>query len=129
VLDAYPIIGSQHLDLPGKSGEPSAKVRATRRNGIGEQHQRKLTDEFKREAVRLIVTSGRTVRQVAADLGIGKSTLTRWKARFDEAELLSGPHEDVSKELARLRRENETLRQERDLLKKATAFFARETSR
>ena len=96
---------------------------------MGEQHRRKLTDEFKREAVRLIATSGRTVRQVAADLGIGKSTLTRWKAQFDEAELLSGPHEDVSRELARLRRENEILRQERDLLKKATAFFARETSR
>ena len=96
---------------------------------MGEQHRRKLTDEFKREAVRLVATSGRTVRQVAADLGIGKSTLTRWKAQFDEAALLSGPHEDVSQELARLRRENEILRQERDLLKKAAAFFARETSR
>jgi transposase len=96
---------------------------------MSEQHRRKLTDEFKREAVRLVATSGRTVRQVAADLGIGKSTLTRWKTQFDEAELLSGPHEDVSRELARLRRENDILRQERDLLKKATAFFARETSR
>jgi len=96
---------------------------------MSEQHRRKLTEEFKREAVRLVATSGRTVRQVAADLGIGKSTLTRWKARLDEAELLSGPHEDVSRELARLRRENEILRQERDLLKKATAFFARETNR
>jgi transposase len=42
---------------------------------------------------------------------------------------LSGPHDDVGKELARLRKENELLRQERDLLKKATAFFARETNR
>ena len=84
---------------------------------MSEQHRRKLTEEFKREAVRLVATSGRTVRQVAADLGIGKSTLTRWKAQFDEAELLSGPHGDVSRELARRRRENEILRQERDLLK------------
>jgi transposase len=42
---------------------------------------------------------------------------------------MAGPHEDVEKELARLRRENELLRAERDLLKKATAFFAKETSR
>jgi len=42
---------------------------------------------------------------------------------------MAGPHDDVHKELARLRRENELLRAERDLLKKATAFFAKETSR
>ncbi len=42
---------------------------------------------------------------------------------------MAGPHDDVMKELARLRRENELLRAERDLLKKATAFFAKETSR
>ena len=91
--------------------------------------QRNITDEFKREAVRLISTSGRTVAQVAADLGIGKSTLTRWKTQLSEADLLSGPHDDVQKELTRLRHENKILRQERDLLKNATAFFAKETSR
>ena len=89
----------------------------------------KITDEFKREAVRLISTSGRTVAQVAADLGIGKSTLTRWKSQLSEAELLSGPHDDVQKELSRLRHENKILRQDRDLLKNATAFFAKEISR
>ena len=47
-----------------------------------------------------------------------------WKRKLDRAELMAGPHEDVEKELARLRRENELLRAERDLLKKATAFFA-----
>jgi transposase len=87
------------------------------------------TDEFKREAVRLTQTSERTIRQVAEDLGIGFSTLTKWKRKFQEEDLLSGPHDDVTKELARLRKENTYLRQERDLLKKATAFFARETSR
>lgn len=91
--------------------------------------RRRFTDDFKQEAVRLTQTSGRTVSQVAEDLGIGLSTLTRWKCKYHEADLLSGPHDDVEKELARLRRENELLRQERDLLKKATAFFARETSR
>ena len=91
--------------------------------------QRDFTDEFKREAVRLTQTSGRTIRQVADDLGIGLSTLARWRRKHIEADLLSGPHDDVEKELARLRKENELLRQERDLLKKATAFFAKETSR
>jgi transposase len=67
--------------------------------------------------------------QVADDLDMGLSTLTRWNRRYREADLLSGPHEDTTKELARLRKDNELLRQERDLLKKATAFFARETSR
>ena len=69
------------------------------------------------------------ISSVAADLGIGKSTLDRWRRTIEERYLLAGLHEDVNLELARLRRENELLRQERDLLKKATAFFARETSR
>lgn len=90
---------------------------------------RKFTDEFKREAVRLVQTSGRTVGQVAGDLGIGHSTLGKWLTKYREADLLSGPHEDTAKELARLRKENEILRAERDLLKKAAAFFAKETSR
>ena len=88
-----------------------------------------FTDAFRREAVRLTKTSGRTIKQVAADLGIGLSTLARWKSRHDEAELLAGPQEDVAKELARLRKDNALLRQERDLLKKATAFFAKEIGR
>ena len=96
---------------------------------MGERERRTFTEEFKREAVRLTETSGRTIAQVADDLGLGLSTLSRWRRRYREADLLSGPHEDTTKELARLRKENELLRQERDLLKKATAFFARETSR
>lgn len=90
---------------------------------------RHFTDDFRREAVRLTQTSGRTIKEVADDLGIGLSTLTRWKRKYREADLLAGPHDDVEKELARLRKENDLPRQERDLLKKATAFFARETSR
>jgi len=94
------------------------------------QEQRaKITAAFKQEALRILSTSGRTVAEVAGDLGIGKSTLQRWKTQATEADLLSGPHPDVEKELARLRHENKILRQERDLLKNAAAFFARETSR
>jgi transposase len=90
---------------------------------------REIDDAFRREAVRILSTSGRTIKQVAADLGVGVSSLGAWKRKLDRAELMAGPHDDVEKELLRLRRENELLRAERDLLKKATAFFAKETSR
>lgn len=88
-----------------------------------------FTDEFKKEAVRLIETSGRTLPQVAKDLGVGLSSLSRWKQQFHDADLLGGPHEDVTKELDRLRKENEILRQEREILKRAATFFAKEGSR
>ena len=90
--------------------------------------RRRFTDDFKQEAVRLTLTSGRTIKQVADDLGIGLSTLTRWRGKHIEADLLSGPHDDVEKELARLRKENNLLRQERDLLKMATVRTAEQYS-
>jgi len=89
----------------------------------------KFTQAFKTEAVRLVETSGRPVRAIAEDLGIGLSTLGKWVSAQREADLLSGPHDETARELARLRKENEILRQERDLLKKAAAFFAKETQR
>jgi transposase len=91
--------------------------------------RRIFTEDFKKEAVRLTETSGRTIGQVADDLGIGLSSLTRWKRQYREADLLAGPHEDAAKELARLRKENELLRQEREILKRAATFFAKEGSR
>lgn len=87
------------------------------------------TPEFRREAVRLALTSGRTRREVAGDLGIGLSTLTRWLGQDRD---VSEPNEapvDLHAELKRLRRENSVLKQERDILKKAAAFFAKEGSR
>lgn len=87
------------------------------------------TDEFKREALRILKTSGRSMGEVAEDLGIGKSTLGGWKRKFRDADLLAGPHDDLETEVLRLKKENELLRQERDILKKATAFFAKETGR
>jgi len=64
---------------------------------------RTFTDEFRREAVRLVETSGQTIGQIANDLGVGHSTLGKWLAKHRESELLAGPHEDTAKELARLR--------------------------
>jgi transposase len=94
--------------------------------------QRRFTREFEDEAVRLVATSGRTQREVAEDLGVGLSTLVRWIGhRRDRLTELPGEalQADLAAELKRLRRENEILRQERDILKRATAFFAREGSR
>jgi transposase len=96
------------------------------------KQQRRFTKEFEDEAVRLVRTSGRTQREIAEDLGVGLSTLVRWIGRSQdraaEAPVGSAPP-DMAAELKRLRRENGILRQERDILKRATAFFAREGSR
>jgi len=96
------------------------------------KQQRRFTKEFEDEAVRLARTSGRTQREIAEDLGVGLSTLVRWIGRSRDlaAEAAAGSASpDTAAELKRLRRENEILRQERDILKRATAFFAKEGSR
>lgn len=93
----------------------------------GRHHNFDIT--FKEEAVRLSRESGLSLSETAKDLGIGKSTLNSWRKDYADRELLSGSHDDKDKELARLRRENEILRAERDLLKKAAAFFAQEIKR
>jgi transposase len=93
---------------------------------------RRFTQEFRDEAVRLAETSGRTRREIAEDLGIGLSTLRHWIDRRHERQMDHPPEdrqEDMAAELKRLRRENEILRQEREILKRATAFFAKEGSR
>lgn len=94
--------------------------------------QARFTKEFRDEAVRLALTSGRSRREIAADLGVGLSTLRNWIDRRREREIDDPPEdrqEDMAAELKRLRRENEILRQEREILKRATAFFAKEGSR
>src|SRR4029079_13766016 len=91
-----------------------------------------FTPEFRAEAVRLAQTSGRSRRAVAADLGIGLSTLRHWIDGQRDREMYAQPddrREDIAAELKRLRRENEMLRQERDILRRATAFVAKEGSR
>src|SRR5918997_6155199 len=88
----------------------------------------RFTKEFQDEAVRLALTSGRSRRAVAVDLGVGLSTLRHWIDRRREREIDDPPEdrqEDMAAELKRLRRENEILRQEREILKKATAFSPR----
>ena len=90
---------------------------------------KRSTAEFRREAVRLALASGRIRREVAEDLGIGLSTLTRWVGQSRGAVEPAEVQSDLHGELRRLRKENALLRQERDILKKAAAFFAREGTR
>jgi transposase len=84
--------------------------------------------EFRREAVELARTSGKPIAQVARDLGVSGQTLHTW---IKQADVDAGRREGLSteerEELRRLRRENRILVQEREILKKAAAFFARES--
>ena len=86
-------------------------------------------EEFRREAIKLVRLMGKSQRQVAEDLGISDVTLRNWikQAERDEGKRPDGLSTDEREELARLRRETQTLRMEREILKKAAAFFARET--
>ena len=88
--------------------------------------QRRFTEEFENEAVQLVAMSGRTQRDIAEDLGVELSTLVRWIGRSrDRLEETpdQAPQADMAAELKHLRRKNEILRQERDILKRTTAFL------
>jgi len=95
------------------------------------RERRKFTAEYKREAVSMVLKQQLSVAEAARRLGINSNLLHRWKAEFsrqgEEAFPGQGHQTAQEAELARLRRENELLRQERDILKKATVFFARES--
>jgi transposase len=85
--------------------------------------------EFRARAVELVRTSGLAKAQVARDLGINPETLRLWvKQAAIDAGQRDGLTTDEKAELARLRRENRLLREEREILKKAAAFFARESA-
>jgi transposase len=83
--------------------------------------------EFRREAVRLLKSSGRSVPQLAREFGVSQQSLRNWER---QAQADSGETADLSSderaELRRLRRENRVLPEEREILKKAAAFFANE---
>jgi len=85
---------------------------------------KKHSEEFKQEAVRIALTSRLPRERIARDLGIGKSTLGKWIAQYRPTHLMAAPQADLARENERLRLENRVLKEERDILKKATQFFA-----
>ncbi len=82
----------------------------------------KRTDEFRQDAVRIALTSGLTRKQVADDLGVGMSTLNKWITAHRN--VVSKGDLNLAQENDRLRRESRILKEEREILKKATVFFA-----
>jgi transposase len=91
--------------------------------------RRNYTKEFKIEAVRLIKTSGKTQTQIEDDLGIGSGCLSRWKKKYaaerEQAFPKNGRPKPEEEHIRQLERENEILRQERDILKKVVVIFSR----
>ena len=84
----------------------------------------KRTAEFRQEAVRVALTSSLTRKQVAADFGIGFSTLSKWIQQDRKAPEKPSVQSDLEREIVALRKENRLLHEEREVLKKATQFFA-----
>jgi transposase len=91
--------------------------------------RRQFTDEFKASTVRLVLDEGKTVGAVARDLDLTETALREWvnRARADRTHGRTGLTTAEREELARLRKENRILQEERDILKKATAFFAKQS--
>ena len=90
--------------------------------------RRSFSDEYKAEVVELCRTSDKTIAEVSHDLGLTVSAVRRWVAQADiDAGRKPGMTSEEHAELVQLRKENRVLREERDILKRATVFFAKET--
>jgi len=99
-------------------------------NGTKQRRQRRsFTDEFRAGAVRLVLDQGKTISEVGRDLDVAQSVVGNWvkQARADRSNGKTGLTTEERAELAKLRRETRVLRMERDILKKAAAFFAKES--
>jgi transposase len=94
------------------------------------KHRRRFTKAFKREAVELVTKRDYTVSQAASSLGISRGTLGKWRQDYlasgEDAFPGTGHQSADMEELRRLREENKKLRMEKEILKKAAAFFAKE---
>jgi transposase len=89
--------------------------------------RRRFSKEYKAEAVKLVLDEGKSVSQVARDLDLTPSAMGKWvsQERADRSNGKTGLTTEEREELRRLRKENRVLRMEREILKKATAFFAK----
>ena len=94
--------------------------------------RQKFTPEFKSDAVKLVTENGYTGHEVARRLGIGASNITRWVREYRDKNESRNRGEksrrELEAEIKRLEKENKRLQMEREILKKATAFFAKESS-
>ena len=96
--------------------------------GNGRRTRRSFSDEYKAEVVELCRTSGKSIAQIARDLELSETALRRWIAQVEiDAGRRPGLTTDAHAELVALRKEVRVLREERDILKRATVFFAKET--
>ena len=95
----------------------------------GRRPRRQFTDEFMAGAVRLVLDEGKTIGAVSRDLDLTPSSLANWvrHAQADRTKGRTGLTTAEREELARLRKENRVLQEERDILKKAAAFFAKQS--
>ena len=93
----------------------------------GRRTRRQFSDDFRAGAVRLVLDDGKTIGAVARDLDLTPSSLATWvkHARADQTQGKTGLTTEERAELAHLRKENRELRTEREILKKAAAFFAK----
>jgi transposase len=91
--------------------------------------RRQFTPEFKAQAVRLVLDEGKSIESVARELDLVASALGQWvkHARADRTQGRTGLTTAEREELTRLRKENRILQEERDILKKAAAFFAKQS--
>jgi transposase len=99
---------------------------------VGSKYTKRYTEEFKRDAIALVDSSGKTVTAVARELGISSESLRGWyrRAKADQGEGAPGELTSAERqELRRLRRENREQQQTIEILKKATAFFVKESDR
>jgi transposase len=89
--------------------------------------RKKYTKEFKLDAIRLLESGTQTGHEIERDLGIGSGQIYRWRSQLsvDGARSFPGNGKSRDEELAALRKENKELREERDILRKATAIFSR----
>jgi len=93
------------------------------------KQRRAYSEEFKRDAVRRLTAGEHTLAHIARDLGINPNLLGTWRRKYgtiSTPKVASKPPTSLEDEVARLRRENASLKEDREILKKAAAFFAKE---
>ena len=97
---------------------------------MSKRTHRQYSEEFKRNALELVETSGKSIAQIEQDLGLSAGLLHKWRERYQVEKTSSGMEksevEQLRAEVRRLQRENKVLAQERDILKKAVSIFSKD---